>query len=47
MNAIAPITPDYIERKRGERIDPSEVIGLYGISRLSYDRARRQKHPSG
>ena len=38
---------DYIERKQGEGIDPSEVIRLYGISRLSYDRARRQKHPSG
>ncbi len=38
---------DYIERKQGEAIDPSEVIRLYGISRLSYDRARRQKHPSG
>ena len=38
---------DYIERKRGEGIDPSEVIRLYGISRLSYDRARQQKHRSG
>ena len=38
---------DYIEHKQGEGIDPSEVIRLYGISRLSYDRARRRKHPSG
>ena len=38
---------DYIEGKQGEAIDPSEVIRLCGISRLSYDRARRQKHPSG
>lgn len=38
---------DYMERKQGRGIDPSEVIRLYGISRLSYDRARRQKHPAG